>query len=319
MRLRNTYISARAKDPTSTTVLRSAYVSQFRRRFSYIASLSTESIVKNDCFGLREQEAIAAKVTFTDSVRGFPPQQPIPENTFEFSTNSEKTRGFLEWLNRAQDNVIFEPARNMSTVEKIWQDLYIKTSYAHGIKWARGNLKRDREVFMEIDPLYRSELGTDDDSVRAKLNGPVSIDNLESMYIRAFAALEGITADMDAEISRILANGLSAGWNPNRIAREINSAISTIGIYRATLLARTEIIRAHHVASIQEYKDAGVEGVMVFAEWTTARDSRVCPRCAALDFNRTGKLWTLDEILPLIPLHPQCRCAALPAAKFTEV
>ena len=40
----------------------------------------------------------------------------------------------------------------------------------------------------------------------------------------------------------------------------------------------------------------------------TAGDDRVCEKCAALE----GRIFTLDEIEFLIPLHPNCRCLALP-------
>ena len=43
-------------------------------------------------------------------------------------------------------------------------------------------------------------------------------------------------------------------------------------------------------------------------DFTPLLPDRVCPKCEALD----GKIFTLDEIEPMIPLHPQCRCIALP-------
>jgi len=77
---------------------------------------------------------------------------------------------------------------------------------------------------------------------------------------------------------------------------------------RASMLARTEVIRAHHLATIQEYRNWGLEGIRVQAEWSTAGDDRVCSRCMALE----GRIFTLDEIEPMIPLHPGCRCISLP-------
>jgi SPP1 gp7 family putative phage head morphogenesis protein len=62
------------------------------------------------------------------------------------------------------------------------------------------------------------------------------------------------------------------------------------------------------LATIQEYRNFGVLGVSVQAEWKTAGDDRVCITCSRME----GKIYTLDEIEPMIPLHPQCRCIALP-------
>ena len=83
-------------------------------------------------------------------------------------------------------------------------------------------------------------------------------------------------------------------------------------------MARTEIIRAHHLASISEYRKAEVYQVKVQGEFTTARDSRVCSICAPLDYNVTKKLWPLDEVEAAIPVHPGCRCAALPHVRVED-
>jgi hypothetical protein len=58
---------------------------------------------------------------------------------------------------------------------------------------------------------------------------------------------------------------------------------------------------------VQEYKNWAVEGVVVKAEWVDA-GFNVCPKCA----ENNGKIFELSEIEGLIPLHPNCRCIALP-------
>jgi len=128
---------------------------------------------------------------------------------------------------------------------------------------------------------------------------------------------------MEQQLARVLAQGMADGKGPREIVRLLNKTISgpvgdlgitdTLGRFipaerRAQILARTEIIRAHHVATINEYRNWEVEGVKVKAEWQTAGDGRVCSICAALD----GKTFSLDKIENMIPAHPQCRCVALP-------
>jgi SPP1 gp7 family putative phage head morphogenesis protein len=77
---------------------------------------------------------------------------------------------------------------------------------------------------------------------------------------------------------------------------------------RAEMIARTEIIRAHHYANINEYMTWGAYGVSVTAEFRTAGDSRVCFRCSELE----GQEFSLEDALGLIPVHPMCRCICLP-------
>jgi SPP1 gp7 family putative phage head morphogenesis protein len=98
------------------------------------------------------------------------------------------------------------------------------------------------------------------------------------------------------------------GSNPKKIARLIADRVEKIGLHRATLIARTETIRAHHLASIRRYRELGITGVKVTAEWVTYGDSNVCELCSPLE----GKIFTLDEVEFMIPVHPQCRCATLP-------
>lgn len=307
------------KDPTSTITLRAAYSAQFRKRFFFIKNLVYQSIITNDCFGLRDTSefefAAAQGIDISDNWKNG--LTSISPQAFRFNTNEEKMSRFLGWLSTVEEQSLFQivggPIGDLGSTP-IWQNLYIQSAYKKGAAWARRNVARDSEVLESLGKIRR-DIDTSMDAVNEKLSAPVSLDRLKTVYSRAYTDLKGITAAMDAEISRILAEGLALGENPTVMARKIKDRIDKIGLYRATLLARTEVIRAHHLSAIQEYRDYGIEGVKVLAEWTTARDSRVCQRCRDMDYLRTGKLWELDKIEALIPLHPACRCAALPAIR----
>jgi len=98
---------------------------------------------------------------------------------------------------------------------------------------------------------------------------------------------------------------MAEGKNPRTIARElykdVKNRVDKIGKVRSRMIARTEIVRAHHIANIQEYRQAEVEGVKVQAEWVTGAGA--CPICIGL---AEDKVYTLDEIEALIPAHPNC-------------
>ena len=128
------------------------------------------------------------------------------------------------------------------------------------------------------------------------------------IYTRAFSDLDGITKTMDQKISRILAQGSGEGRAPLDIAKKINDRVKKIGITRSRLIARTEIISAHAEASLNAYEEAGIEGVEVEVEFTTAGDDVVCPECDVL----SGKSFTIAESRGVIPVHPNCRCAWSP-------
>jgi SPP1 gp7 family putative phage head morphogenesis protein len=153
---------------------------------------------------------------------------------------------------------------------------------------------------------------------------PFHADRLGVLYTRTFSELKGITKAMDQLISRTLTQGIADGDNPVLLARKLVSVINGAGAdrlgmkdslgrwipgrRRAEIMARTEIIRAHHQATIQEYRNWGAEGVVVQAEWQTAGDERVCATCASMQ----GEVYKLDVIQNMIPIHAQCRCLALP-------
>ena len=216
----------------------------------------------------------------------------------------------MEWLYDMQDKAIFQIYRQTgigTAVEPIWANIFIGYAYKHGISWARNAIKSSPEIIekLSIDP---SELSIDGFDIEDAFNLPINADRVGVLYSRVYSELKNITAATDVAVSRILAEGMIRGLNPTKIAREIANKISVIGKRRAIILARTEIIRAHHLGSIQEYRNLGLFNVKIEAEWNTAGDDRVCELCAPMD----GKIFTLDKIEGMIPLHPQCRCGTIP-------
>jgi len=299
-------------DPTKTITLRKMYVQQFRHRFTAIKRASTQSIVQNDCFGLINSPVQAA-YRYTKQ-QPFPLwkkyTEPVPYHGFAFASEAEKVPLFMNWLKTMQDNVIFQQdvmSLAPKDAENIWTNIYLSDGYKHGILWARNNVKNDKEL-MKHYRISDEDVKTDAESINTAFVHSTHMNRAALIFTRTYGDLNGISATMDGQISRILADGITMGHNPVKIAKEIAGRIDNIGIHRSTILARTEIVRAHHIASIQTYRDYGILGVQVKAEWQTAGDSRVCELCAPLD----DKVYTLDEVEGKIPVHPQCRCAALP-------
>ena len=298
-------------DPTRTTVLRNAFVADMKRRFNWLTQLIVQAIVDQDVFGLVEP-----RVTL------FVKRIPIPNGSipgyreFQFLRSSEKVSTFMNWLEQQQAKGILQVSRLPQVgvaIEQAWTDLYIEDSYKRGVIRARYEMGKAGFPV----PTLESTGG-----IGASMSTPFHIDRVGLMFTRTFQELKGITAAMDSQISRILAQGIADGDGPRVLARKLVKTITgplgdlgitdTLGRFiparrRAMTMARTEIIRAHHSAMIQEYKNFGIEGVQVKAEWATA-GFRVCAECEALE----GNVFTLDVIQGMIPKHPNCRCIALP-------
>lgn len=300
-------------DPTRTLTLRNQFVADMVRRFKKIRMDIDKSVRVNDCFGLLQP---------SHSINAL---EAIPPRAFAFQRDSEKVNSFMEWLEKqVGDNVLeIYPGQQIGTaVEQAWTNKYVQTAYQKGVIRARQELRNSGyPVPLKDDPFA---------GISAAFNQPFHVDRMGLLFTRSYRDLKGITDAMDGQISRILSQGIADGKHPRELAKQLVKTISgpvggleitdTLGRFvpaerRAILLARTEVIRAHHVATIQEYKNWGAVGVRVQAEWSTAGDGRVCKFCkeAAKKDNGFGPgIYTLAQIEKLIPLHPQCRCIALP-------
>lgn len=202
-------------------------------------------------------------------------------NNFIFKTTAQKIDDFRTWLEEQENSLLLAEG---------WTNPYIKRGYNKGTQRAQIELKK---------------LGIE--GTGFNLWGRVSDEKLQLLYTRTFTELRDITTAMDQQISRVLADGLLEGRGAKEIARAIVDRVDAIGKTRATTLARTEIVRAHNQGNLEQLKQAGVEGIMIQAEWSTAGDNRVCSICGPLE----GNVYNIDKV-PSIPHHPNCRCVALP-------
>jgi SPP1 gp7 family putative phage head morphogenesis protein len=296
--LTNTY------DPTRTTRLRNAMVKELRRRFRELKQLIKTAIVDKDCFGLAPTHY---------------QMTPPVDRQFAFSRSADKVAAFMEWLQGQVDAGLLE-VRELRQVGKsvnaAWSNRYIFDSYKRGVIRARYETEKAGYKVPTIEQTGGIEIS---------MATPFHVDRLGLLYTRMYTELKGtVTEMMDKQISRVLSQGIADGDNPRLLAKKLVATIDGTGLgelgltdklgrfipaeRRSEIIARTEIIRAHHVATIQEYRNWAVEGVMVKGEWKTAGDDRVCDDCAEME----GHIFSLDEIEGMIPKHSQCRCVALP-------
>lgn len=304
-------------DPTRTLGIRNAFARELSRRFDALARLVRKAIVTEDVFGMRRE--VHRVVTHAEDDMTTPGHE-----AFGFPRSADKVAAFMAWLEH-QVNLgileVYEGTQIGRAIEWAWTNKYIQSAYQMGILRARQEMINSGRQVPSIEQ---------SGGMATAFSAPFHVDRVGLIYTRAFQDLRGVTAIMAQQISRVLAQGIAEGRNPNELARQLVSTISgpvgdlgltdTLGRFipakrRAQLIARTEVIRAHHVATIQEYRNWGVEGVFVKAEWVTAEDGRVCEECNALQH----KVFDLDTIESMIPYHPQCRCVAIPLDVTDEI
>lgn len=125
--------------------------------------------------------------------------------------------------------------------------------------------------------------------------------------------LGDVTTELASGIHRTVTAGILTGKSIPQVAREIGTVVEDKEAFRtagktvfksaqqrATLIARTETLRAHNEGRMVFYREVGVTHV----EWLTAHDERTCSACAPLD----GKVFGIEEVVGP-PRHPGCRCS----------
>lgn len=297
-------------DPTFTTSIRNAFVREMNKRFNRLMSLIKEAIVDQDVFGLGQTPVMK---TINVNATG------LSDRQFSYKTSSEKVDEFMQWLKQQQELHILQLVTLQQfgrAIQEPWTNLFIADSYKRGIQRGRQELSKAGAKVISIEQ---------SGGIMVNMNSPFHADRVGVLYSRVFTDLQGITSQMDTLISRVLSQGIIDGDNPRKLARKILTVIDgrdldlvdNLGRFipakrRAEILARTEVIRAHHLATIQEFENYGVIGVEVIAEFITAGDDKVCEKCKALE----GKLFSIEIARNLIPVHPLCRCVVIP--KLTE-
>ena len=303
-------------DPTRTQTLRDAFAREMNRKFRGLQKAIKTAIIEQDVFGLQSPSMVMLH-------HG---EFLVPSRrAFVFTRSQDKHVAFMDWLRGQSERGILELgtfAQLGRPVEQGWTDLYIQNSYKRGLIRARNEMGKAGLPVPNLDTTG---------GISASMSTPFHIDRVGVLYTRVFEELKGINNAMSTQISRVLAQGLVDGDGPAFLAEKLNAVISghrlgelgltdTLGRFipaqrRAQILARTEIIRAHHVGMVQEYRNWNVVGVKVQAEWRTAGDGRVCGECASME----GQVFTLEQIENMIPRHPQCRCIAIPTMPEKKV
>lgn len=290
------------RDPTRTVTLRRKYRIEHHKRFRELDRLIRITVAENDALRRSDRRRLSLMQGLPPGFTRPPSVGPVRE--FDFSTPQEGVERFMEWLGQAVDNGILEVLERDGrrvTSRRAWQNVYVRSAYNRGLAQAESRLKRAGVEFQAgIGP-----------GLGVTLAAPRHADALGILYSRNFAELRGITNFMSQQINRTLASGMARGWGHIAIADAIRGHVQGVGMERAALLARTEIINAHAEASLNRYEDFGIDEVQGMAEFSTAGDSRVCSICQNLE----GQHFTIAEARGLIPVHPNCRCSWLPVIR----
>lgn len=266
------------KDPTRTTTIRNQWSKDFEKRYNQIIKEVKQEIIDNDLFGVNEVNVVK-------------------------KSKKEKIAIFMALLSQKIDKYIFDGGvvpPDMPIPDILWIDRYIKQAYDKGVVRALTELEKTDN----LGPLYQYK--PDPKLLLLTVLGNQNHqEKIKKLRDELYKDMRKIKRNLLTEVRK----NLGKKWeSKNGIFNTVADRIKKIGITRSTILARVAVVRSHHGANVEVYRNANLQNVEVMAEFRTAGDDRVCEQCKSLE----GKVWTLAKIESLIPLHPNCRCVAIP-------
>ncbi|MAF24531.1 hypothetical protein CL634_03005, partial [bacterium] len=218
---------------------------------------------------------------------------------YEQQDPSDQLTAYQDWFQEQVDSGLLW----VSGDGKGWTNKYIESTYKKAL------IRSYNDVHGLGGKAAPFEQGSRAEFLSQAFGSGVGQKQLQLLGTRCFQQLKGVTAAMEQQMSRVLADGLAHGIGSKQIARNLNKVVTELGKKRALVLARTEMAHAYAEGQLDSFEQSNVRGVGVMAEWSTAGDDRVCDACAPLE----GIVLEIREARMILPRHPNCRCAFLPA------
>lgn len=271
-------------DPTHLTGAYRRWVSELRRRWSELRFAMKVLVETEDAFGLRKNPPLVVMAE---------PQR------WRFLTDTAKHTEFQRWFEQQSTSSLLA-TEGMD--QALWTSRYILEAYKKGVTRAYTAARPDVGA---ATPDFLG--GARAQFLDTAFNSPAAIDKVRLLFERDYTQLKGVTAHMSQEIGRVLADGLVGGVAPELLYRHLAKTLDG-HLVRAVTVARTELTHAHAEGQLDAFEavDPDME-LSVLAEWVTA--SKPCNLCAPM----SGMILTITQARGLIPRHPRCQCAWVPA------
>jgi SPP1 gp7 family putative phage head morphogenesis protein len=301
------------RDPTRTTMLRRRFETDMRKRLRKLKRAIRTIVVDADVFRLsKPKDPFTMNAPFRfenygtdgavfDQILGTGVDPDFIADTAGIlgaQTPSAQLTAYQQWFKEQVDAGLLQVDDLTDTP---WTSEYVQSSYKQSI------VRTYNDVHGTGGQPF--ELGSRATFLEQAFGGPTATRQIQLLATRAFQQLVGVTAAMEQQMARVLADGLAHGLGARQIASRLNQTVTEIGKKRALVIARTEIIHSYAEGQLDAYEQLNLDGVKVMAEWSTAGDDRVCAACNALE----GVVLKVQEARGIIPRHPNCRCAFVPA------
>jgi hypothetical protein len=264
---------SRSSDPGQTRNIRKAFSAAADMQLNQLRAMLRQAVVDYNVLGLSG-----------------------PSN-YTFMAPAARINQFAGWL---------ENAANASLDARWWVHPWINKATQHGLKKAQAEMQG-----VEYQPI------------------PTTFESLHQM---AHDELRGIIGTLVQKVMRTAHSAAAKRLVPHQAFRELVKPIDDDIRHRLQLFTQYIIVKGHVHGKVAYYRQHGITHVGVNPElrrprlikhdhrvrdargnipemgWQTAGDDLVCADCEDM---AADSPYSLDEILELIPLHPECRCEAV--------
>jgi len=289
------HTNAGRTDPTRTKLIRNRFKRDFARRVQSIKRSVKEHVIDDDFFALQTRDEYAF---LTDNAL---------HGEMAGKSDDEKARWFMNWFNGLIMFQLYEANRTSAELESLmslpWQEQYIKAAYQRGVTRSRSELIQagiaPDEFGFGLRPEAQSAVRMQSDAHQEAYNSSLFRTKNETI---------GVGEATEQTVQRSVAGGLAVGLGAVAMSEMILHDIDKVLGNRSELIAETEVVRAHHNATMVEYRASDLRDVTFEVEWVTAGDEQVCELCESLE----GQVMHIDDAQNLLPRHPRCRCVVIP-------
>lgn len=279
-------------DPQRMGMLRGQFIADMGRRFTWLRGEVITLVEKEDAFGLSKHLNLKGRLVGNAI---------LVENTrWQFATDDRKLMEFQNWFEgQVQAGVLStDPATGAP-----WTATYVHSAYRQGMLRAYTDSKK-----LELAKTPGFYNASQEQFLKDSFNHPEAVSKLRLLSTRSFEQLKGVTAEMSRDMNRILAEGISNGKGARDIARSLAKNVDGMSKMRALRVARTELSVAHNEGQLDAFERMGIDELGIMAEWQTT--SNPCPLCQPM----TGTVLTVKQARGMLPRHPNCKCAWIPAS-----
>ncbi|MEY0056167.1 phage minor head protein [Providencia rettgeri] len=204
------------------------------------------------------------------------PSEPVVNKKYQFDLDPN----YLSIILRDGELMVDEVLLQGGEFNNFFFNEYVSTAYERGTAQEYANLAQQSTAYAATQQSVATILLSDPYQLRMAL-----------VRARVFEEMKGLSAQVKADMARILTDGIARGLNPREVARNLNEQ-SGIEIRRANRVARTEITTALRRARMDEADEASE---VLNLETRQVHISALSPTTRPNHASRHGKIFTTDE------------------------